>query len=378
MEIYLLNSQVDSQNPKLHSISSPGNSLYQWTSLGSRIKEGDRILSHLKALRSIVDRGRGGIILEEPVDVHYFLQTLTEEKLAPYSFLSFSGWEKEIFEKEFSSLNFPSIEIYSSPSIADFTRGYWISREKAQEILLIFDRPFYSLPGNLSLSSLFPSSINFTRPRLVYPQSREGLERSLQRPSLQREMDLIYYLPSLEEKIYLWSGYSQEGRNNCEQPSFSQEGSQREFLQTLLVFRQVATDGGDSAIILSPEMKLYSSFSDRFDALVEEMEDFLLLSPYVTNWEGLEIIAETLEKDRIYTVSENVYSAGAYWISREWIERLLHLYDRPRRYLPPMSNFNLLTLLSLQGAKVRMVEKPLAYREDTPEYQEYFSAFTSR
>jgi hypothetical protein len=361
---------VDSRNEygpdyNVHPVRRPGSSVSRWmtiaspdSALDSHGLESERIFFHLQALRSLVDRKdlKGGIVLEGDFDLHYLLRSLSIDQLADEDFLSFSYSAvcTDIPIKHLGAIGIISQKIEKIEQKESAFLGYWISRTRAQEILFLFDRPFYSIPGKMTIDRLFRSAdeeIKFTFPQLVFNRSLS--KESLFKDQPDEEMDLIYRLPELDSEIATWMGYS-----------IDQKG-EREFLQTLLAFRRVINDQSDCAIILQPKARLVEGFSDKFDFLSDEIDqDLLILSPI--NEEGLEFFSETEDGNAIYEVNHTLTnhqldSIGGYWISREWIERLLHLFDRPRRYLPPINDFNLLSVLTSSGAILGTIRDPLVF-----------------
>jgi hypothetical protein len=329
-----------------------------------------RIFFHLQALRSIVDQKnlKGGIVIEGECDLHYLLKNLAIEN---EDFVSFS-YSILPDQNPIPIGHLGSVGIMSTRSASpDLFSGYWISRTRAQEILFLYDRPFYSIPGKMTIDRLFRRAdreIRFTFPQLVFirPLSKDHSSKDhsshLETNGEHNEdIDLIYRLPQLDREIATWMGYSIESKEEYV------------FLQTLLAFRRVINDHSDCAIIISPKTRLVEGFSDKFDFLSDEIEqDLLILSP-IDGLEPLglslkEPISETEDGNAIYEVQNDLTnhqlgSIGGYWISREWIERLLHLFDRPRRYLPPIDDFNLLSILTSSGAVLGTIRDPLVFPE---------------
>lgn len=176
-------------------------------------------------------------------------------------------------------------------------------------------------------------------------------------------MDLVYYLPKeIDYDVQAWLSWPNEPKD-----------SNKEFLRHLSVFRQISADKMDQAIILDPNVILPDNFDDKVNKLLDDTDDheldfdILLLSSYVTNWTGIRYYSL---KD-ICSVTENVKGSFAYWISRDFIENKLSIYDRPLRTIS-INDINLNVEILTRSDKMAMASYPLCYRNDTPFYHNYF------
>lgn len=190
-------------------------------------------------------------------------------------------------------------------------------------------------------------------------------------------MDLVYYLPSsVPQNLITWISES-----SC----YPIDDLSIDFLRHLLTYRQAVNDRVDVAIILAPEMILPRNFDDLYDGLNDYFDyDVVLLSNYITNWEGIER-QEYIDFDEeefpdlsglhnsLCTVNENVKGYFAYWITRGWMERCLHLFDRPWKYFPDRLRLSPKLLITTPSSC--FLEIPICYRTDDEFYRRYFSYY---
>lgn len=188
-------------------------------------------------------------------------------------------------------------------------------------------------------------------------------------------MDLVHRIPTeIPEEVVKWFSY----------PGVTLSLSAQTFIRHLMAFREAINDDAvsDGAIILEENIEVAPDFDDRFDPILEDLPgdtQILLLSHYVTDWSKvtpyvITDIDNQEDENLVGTPNGDVHGSFAYWISRSWMERCLHLYDRPLRTLM-IDVESLSPALLTRTPTTLMVFQPLAYRKDTPEYTKYFEFY---
>lgn len=179
-------------------------------------------------------------------------------------------------------------------------------------------------------------------------------------------MDFVYPVPTdLDSTVLDWYSFGLDSRQIGR--------SHYDFLCHLSAIKQVVADDVDGAIFIESNTSFAPDFDDKMDVLLDETPgetDSLLLSHYVTNWSKITFEVPNL----LCTVNSDVHGSFGYWLSRPWMERCLHLYDRPFRYLSNLDLSPETLTRTPDPQKTYMAYRPLVYKNG-PRYDAYFASY---
>lgn len=167
-------------------------------------------------------------------------------------------------------------------------------------------------------------------------------ERMISRFYNYKILDRVTFVEGVDASDPIIDKYN-EGRVSDEVEDLKWRRGMGCFLGHMKAIKAFLKSTHKNAFICEDDIMLHNNFQKRFDEIwlnVPENPTLVTLTYMMSGWDGTVFTGKHPELKNVMTISPNhTWGAQMYWISREYAEKVIDLYDRPFKQLDEEGKF---------------------------------------